>query len=591
MIKTKKQMFTIIGAFALMLTLLGATYAFFNYTRTGTANIIKTGRISFDSEQGPSINLTNMFPIDVTNGIPNDATKVGTVTINVTGDTTYDDGIEYLVSAVNVQNAVSNKNLPISIDISVTNNTGNDPATTLGTSDSDYYTNRGGNSSIYKVLAEDTIKDNSKLLVGYIAKGATGVDGNIVIKAYLDESKIAISDTYSATPLYIRNPNMTSTEMNYCIETVSDSGYDYYAEDFCQGTGQIYDWTLQGYIDHYQEESTWFDQTVFDDLLNANVIKMDTDSYGTTSQWVAGRTVFTTQEWNSLQTNGISFQIKVEANQGIWTPMTAICKRATVLHTETCDNYGPCGSYGGHGEYGEYGTTITYGRLGTEGALPQTGDAFDCDVNGDGNYNERFYYVSNYYDTKTMSFDNTYATLVYYKNFLNGSANDGGAVYRAGQSEELPWTQGPNYSHMPSTSLWSNITLKDTRNIIGVNANDLTTSATVGGTTLPQNYDYTNKAARLLTVQEILSGCELNSTNYNNISSIQTKCEFLLERTQYEAYSNGKVESLLLENPDSNTPSKIFNISVDNINMFSNDYYNEGGFRPAIDVPMNRIEY
>ena len=36
MIKSKKQMYIVIGAFALVLTLLTSTYAFFNYTRTGT---------------------------------------------------------------------------------------------------------------------------------------------------------------------------------------------------------------------------------------------------------------------------------------------------------------------------------------------------------------------------------------------------------------------------------------------------------------------------------------------------------------------------------------------------------------------------
>ena len=590
--KHKKTLLSIIGVAILVIGLIGVTYAFFNYTRTGSANTIRVGRISFNSEQGNAINITNLFPIDVTNGISNDATKVGTVTINVTGDTTYDEGVEYLVSVVNVQNAVGNKKLPISIDVSVANNTTNDPATTLGTSDANYYTNRGGNTSIYKVIADDTIKNNSKLLAGYIAKGATGVDGNIVIKAYLDDSKIAISDTYSETPQYIRNPNMNTTEMNYCIEIASYYAVDNAAaEAFCQGTGQIYDWTLQGYIDTYKEESSWFDQSVFDNFLSANVIKLDTDSYGTTSEWVAGRTVFTTQEWNSLQTSGVSFQVKVEANKGIWTPMPAICRRATVLHTETCDSSSPCYQTGGHDEYNENGTTITYGRLGTEGSLPQTGDAFDCDVNGNGTYDERFYYVSNYYNTKTMTFDNTYATLVYYKNYLNGAANDGGAVYRAGQYEESPWTQGPNYAHMPSTSLWSNVSLKDTRNILAIDSSDLTPSTTVGVTTLPQNYEYTNKAARLLTVQEILSGCELDATNAYDYNSIQTKCEFLLEKTQYNEYSSEKVWTLLLENPNSSVTAYIFNVGVNNMNLLSNSVYDTGGFRPAIDVPINRIEY
>ena len=247
--KNKKTMLTIIGIAILVIGLVGVTYAFFNYTRTGTRNIIKTGRIYFNSEQDTSINLTNMFPIDVSGGIPNDNTKVGTITINVVGDTTYDEGIEYLVSAVNVSNSVGNKTLPISIDVSITNNSRNDPATTLGTSDNDYYTNRGGNSSIYNVLAKDTISNNDQLLVGYITKGATGIDGNIVIKAYLDKAKVAITDTYDGN---------------------------------------------------------------------------ETDNMGTTNNWVNDRVTFTTQEWNSLQTNGVSFQVKVEANEGIWVeePLT-----------------------------------------------------------------------------------------------------------------------------------------------------------------------------------------------------------------------------------------------------------------------------
>ena len=252
----KKTILTIIGIAILVIGLVGVTYAFFNYTRTGTRNIIKTGRIYFNSEQDTSINLTNMFPIDVSNGIPNDNTKVGEITINVVGDTTYDEGIEYLVSAVNVSNSVGNKSVPISIDVSVTNNSTNDPATTLGTSDNDYYTNRGGNSSIYKVLAKDTISNNDQLLVGYITKGATGIDGNIVIKAYLDKAKIAITDTYDGN---------------------------------------------------------------------------ETDNMGTTNNWVNDRVTFTTQEWNSLQQDGVSFQIKIEANEGIWVreslTLTTVIKR------------------------------------------------------------------------------------------------------------------------------------------------------------------------------------------------------------------------------------------------------------------------
>ena len=216
---------------------VGVTYAFFNYTRTGTANTVSTGRIAFNSSQDGRINLTNIFPIDPEEtGIMNDSTKVGTVAITVTGDTSYDSGVEYLVSAVNVNNTVGSKIVPISISATTSG--------TLGTSDDDYFTNRNTTTNhIYKVLANNTISNNDQLMVGYIAKGATGINGTITIKAYIDKNNIAISDTYDGTA---------------------------------------------------------------------------SDNNGTTTSWVDGREVFTTTEWNNLQGTGVSFQIRVEANEGVW---------------------------------------------------------------------------------------------------------------------------------------------------------------------------------------------------------------------------------------------------------------------------------
>ena len=65
-----------------------------------------------------------------------------------------------------------------------------------------------------------------------------------------------------------------------------------------------------------------------------------------------------------------------------------ICKRATVLHTEECKKTSTTYDCSGAGytTSGSKGTsTITYGNLGTNGTL-SSGDAFDCDVNGDGEY-------------------------------------------------------------------------------------------------------------------------------------------------------------------------------------------------------------
>ena len=162
-----------------MFIVVGVSYAFFNYTRTGTSNTISVGRISFVHNQTNTISLTNVFPI-ASEDIDTDTTNVGTVTITVTGDTTYDEGIEYLLTVTNLTNTVNNKEIPISVVVTGTN---------IGTNDTEYFTNRGGNSSLYKVLNNGVVSNNKKLLVGYITKGATGVNGTITIKAYIDKDK------------------------------------------------------------------------------------------------------------------------------------------------------------------------------------------------------------------------------------------------------------------------------------------------------------------------------------------------------------------------------------------------------------------
>ena len=242
MIKSKKQMFIVIGVFALVMLLGTFSYAFFNYTRTGASNTIRVGRISFISRQNETINLTNLFPIDPTEtGIMDDTTKVGTLEIEVFGDTDYTDGIEYLISTVNSNISSNGKKVPISIDVTINSD--------LGTSNDDYFIARNSkNASIYKRLSGNTIVGDQQLLVGYIKHNTTsgtveGINGSITIKAYIDKNKIAISDTYDG---------------------------------------------------------------------------LESDLMGTTNDWVGDRVVFTTDEWNALQSSGVSFQVKVEANEGIW---------------------------------------------------------------------------------------------------------------------------------------------------------------------------------------------------------------------------------------------------------------------------------
>ena len=52
-----------------------------------------------------------------------------------------------------------------------------------------------------------------------------------------------------------------------------------------------------------------------EDFVDVGIVNEYTN--GTTSNWVHGRTVLTTEQWNGLATNGLSFKIKVVAENGV----------------------------------------------------------------------------------------------------------------------------------------------------------------------------------------------------------------------------------------------------------------------------------
>ena len=189
----------IVGLFALIVMLGGITYSFFNYTRTGTSNTLKVGRISFTSSQNGSINLTNAFPISSADA-ETDTTNAKSVVITITGDTDYTGGVEYVVTASDVNLSVGNKKLPVTLEITV------DGSGDLGTEETgDYYTNRNSyTESKYKIEYKGELEEGSHLLVGYIKSNTAtstieGINGIVNIKAYIDSDKIKISDTYDGT--------------------------------------------------------------------------------------------------------------------------------------------------------------------------------------------------------------------------------------------------------------------------------------------------------------------------------------------------------------------------------------------------------
>ena len=323
-------------------------------------------------------------------------------------------------------------------------------------------------------------------------------------------------------------------------------------------------------------------------------------------QILGDRTILTTTEWNNLQTNGVSFQVKVEANEGIWVK-GPICKRVTdaaSLHTETCSQTsGFCYADG----YTGNNTTITYGSLGTAGTL-ESGDAFDCDVNGNGNVDvdsnndsiERFYYVSPRWTPGTTmtddTYDSNYAVLIYYKNFYNGEPSDSGAAYHTSDYNYL----GPAEAliHLPTTSYWSNISLKETeRRIVGSSTASVTSSTTLqaatNGGTLPTAFSYTGKAARLLTLPELYkAGCYTDG----NVTTLGTtgvlkSCNYIMEGTKY-ANNSKATYGPWLETPFSSSSYNVFEAFSNDRHVYNvSASYTNNGVRPVIEIPISKLEY
>jgi type IV pilus assembly protein PilA len=255
-----------------------------------------------------------------------------------------------------------------------------------------------------------------------------------------------------------------------------------------------------------------------------------------------------------------------------------ICKRAITLHTEECTNestayYCQAAGY-------PVGGLITYGSV-TSGEL-KSGDAFDCDVNGDGEYNadtERFYYVSDLYNTTDTTFDTSTAVLIYYTNTTVGTPDNTSASLIAYNSNNINY-EGPITAkiNLPTTSQWINIELKSNpRQIL----TETGTTLTAGGAIQPFNYSL--YSARLITVQEINSGCGIAVGSYTT-GELDT-CNYLMENTKYSSSSMGTY-GYWLETPYVSNSDYVWGVIGNGRGVYctSARYASDYGVRPAIEI-------
>ncbi len=223
-----------------------------------------------------------------------------------------------------------------------------------------------------------------------------------------------------------------------------------------------------------------------------------------------------------------------------------VCKRATSLHNCDSSTSGSC-------------TNSQIGNLGTSGEL-NVGDAFDCDVNGDGVYDseiERFYYVTDLEEDKNR------AVLFYYNKVGNNTTAGDYTSY------QVPTTL---ISALPSVEEWKNVQLKSiTKKIY---------SGSTSSTQININYHTNNldRAARLLRYKEIETAC----SNPTEESSLESNCSFLLENLPTSNY--------WLE--DRYDIHNTWTVDTRKNNLVPFAYYSNGfSVRPVIEVPKSNISY
>lgn len=268
-----------------------------------------------------------------------------------------------------------------------------------------------------------------------------------------------------------------------------------------------------------------------------------------------------------------------------------VCIRAKNLHTEECTNNSNANEYCAVSGYKTGGkketTTITYGSLGNDGVL-KTGDAFDCDVDGSGTYDEdeRFYYITD--------LDSQTAVLIYYSNVINGEPDNTTGVKNANNTKEGP---SEGYKQLPSTTEWKNVSLKNPSRTI---LNELGTNVTNQNADTIQNpFTYTGKAARYLSLDDIeeiytAKGFERSFVRNGYLYSrgLFDDYPFFLENTTYA--KTGIIGGYWLENPKSDGRQLNLDVYAQHVTIGNNTTYDKNksrGVRPVIEVPKSDISY
>ncbi len=99
---SKQVLLSVVGIAILVIAVVGVSFAFFTYSKTGENQLLTTGTIFFQFTDGDQINLKDQFPTPDTTGAAwtNDGLANSVMSFTVVGHDSSGKGIDYTITAV-----------------------------------------------------------------------------------------------------------------------------------------------------------------------------------------------------------------------------------------------------------------------------------------------------------------------------------------------------------------------------------------------------------------------------------------------------------------------------------------------------------
>ena len=197
----RKRLFIMIFTFVLLILALGTvTYAFYQYTRTGDNNTLKTGRVEFEfTDNNPSIIIGNAFPID-----SEDIDVIYERSFTITAYTTLPEGLKYNVYAVYGDNETGKTRLlddVMSLEF-------------VPVTDGDGFTTTINNYDTAKPLS--FVNGKALISTGLVKDTSNLTTKTYKVRMWIDSSKILISSTTKRANNVEGNPSVADTS-NGCV--------------------------------------------------------------------------------------------------------------------------------------------------------------------------------------------------------------------------------------------------------------------------------------------------------------------------------------------------------------------------------------